>query len=302
MFELRDLERFLAVAEQRNFGRAAAVLGMSQPPLTRQIHALERDLGVQLFSRARRQIELTPAGRALVREARALLAQARVAAQTTREAADGTSGRLRVGYRGVARFRIVPVAIRLMRERLPNASVTLAESMTALLHDHVRARLLDMGILSGPVTAEGLCTATVSRSTIVLAVPVRHRLSKRTVVDVEDIAEESFVEVLSYDALGYHALVRGVCAQAGFVPRVVQEVDSVDTAAACVAAGVGISLVCAHLDVPFPGVVYRPLRPPGPRVDIVAIWREDDDNPLIRPFVSSLQQAAREDGTRRTGG
>jgi len=96
--------------------------------------------------------------------------------------------------------------------------------------------------------------------------------------------------------------VRGICAQAGFVPRVVQEVDSVDTAAACVAAGIGVALVCAHLDVPFPGVVYRALRPPGPRVDIVAVWREDDDNPLIRPFVSSLQHATREGGTGRTKG
>src|SRR6202048_5355059 len=106
MFELRDLQRFLAVAEQRNFGRAAAILGMSQPPLTRQIHELERELGVTLFSRARRQIELTPAGHALAREARALLAQARVAAQIAREAAEGQSGRLRGGCRGVARFRL----------------------------------------------------------------------------------------------------------------------------------------------------------------------------------------------------
>ena len=302
MFELRDLERFLAVAEQRNFGRAAAILGMSQPPLTRQIHELERELGVPLFSRARRQIELTPAGHALAREARALLAQARVAAQIARDAAEGTSGRLRVGYRGVARFRIIPAAVRLLNERLPNASVTLAESMTALLLDHVRARVLDMGVLSGPVTFEGLRTATVSRSRIVLALPKGHRLSKRAALNVEDLAEEPFVEVVSYDAIGYHGLVRGICAQAGFVPRVVQEVDSVDTAAACVAAGIGVSLVCAHLDVPFPGVVYRALRPPGPRVDIVAVWRDDDDNPLIRPFVSSLQQVAREDEQRRSNG
>ena len=302
MFELRDLERFLAVAEQRNFGRAAAILGISQPPLTRQIDELERELGVPLFSRARRQIELTPAGHALAREARALLAQARVVAQVARDAAEGTSGRLRVGYRGVARFRIIPAAIRPMHARLPNASVTLAESMTALLLDHARARLLDVGVLSGPVTADGLRTASISHSNIVLALPEGHRLTKRAEVNIEEIAEEPFVEVPELRRLGINALARGICAQAGFVPRVVQEVDAVDTAAACVAAGVGVALVCAHLDVPFPGVVYRALRPPGPRVDIVAVWREDDDNPLIRPFVSSLQQVAREDEQRRTNG
>ena len=104
------------------------------------------------------------------------------------------------------------------------------------------------------------------------------------------------------DAIGYHGLVRGICAQAGFVPRVVREVDSVDTAAARVAAGIGVALVCAHLGLPFPGVVYRALRPPGPRVDIAAVWREDDDNPLIQPVVSSLQHATREGGTGRTKG
>src|ERR1700676_3634855 len=105
-FELRDLECFLGVVEHRSFGRAAAALGMTQPALSRRIAGLERGLGVSLFSRARSQIELTPPGERLAREAPAVLAQAAIAQRVLQEASHGSKGHLRIGTRSAARFAL----------------------------------------------------------------------------------------------------------------------------------------------------------------------------------------------------
>jgi DNA-binding transcriptional LysR family regulator len=124
------------------------------------------------------------------------------------------------------------------------------------------------------------------------ALPNGHRLARRAVVAVSDLADEPFVELGQRESLGYREMTRAVCAAAGFVPRVVQEVDAIDAIVACVAAGLGVGLVHGENDVPVEGVAYRPIEPPGPQVDTVAIWRADNDNPLIPLFLDCLRTAA----------
>jgi DNA-binding transcriptional LysR family regulator len=294
MFELRDLERFMTVVEHRNFGRAAIALGMTQPQLSRRISNLERDLDAQLFSRAHRQIELTPAGELLAREARAVLAQAAIAERALRGAARGATGNVRLGTRSISRFKLLPEAIRLLHRTHPQAAVIVTEPLTGLLLGHLREGTLDMTLVRGPVNLEGgLELAKLRSDPLLIALPKDHRLSARRVVDVHDLADESFVEVAFYRSLGYRELTRGVCSRAGFVPHVVQAVETAETVVICVAAGIGVALMHdASRELPIDGVVYRPIRPHGPAVDLVAVWRRDDTNSLIPVLVRCLQAAA----------
>ena len=294
VFELRDLEQFIALVEHRNFGRAAAALGMTQPQLSRRIGALERDLGAVLFSREHRQIELTPAGELLLGEARTVLKQAALTERLLRDAARGATGHLRFGTRSTSQYGLVPAAIRRLREMHPQASVTLTGPLQGLLIEHLRQGTIDVIMVRGPVNLEGgLQSATLRSEPLAVGLPENHRLARRSVVDAADLADEAFVEIAWYQAFGYRELTRGYCARVGFVPRVVQAVDSSDMLAIAVAAGLGIALmVDTSRELPIPGLVFRALRPKPPAVDLQAVWRAADRNPLIPPFVRCLMNEA----------
>jgi DNA-binding transcriptional LysR family regulator len=295
VFELRDLEQFLALVEHRNFGRAATALGIAQPQLSRRIGALERELGVTLFSRAQRQISLTPAGELLFGEARAVLAQAGLAERLIRDAARGAIGHVRLGTRSTSQYTLVPGAIRRLREMHPHASVTLTGPLPGLQIEHLRQGTIDLTVVRGPVDlAGGLQAARLRSDPLAVGLPQDHRFARRSVVDAADLADEAFVEIAWYQAFGYRELTRGYCARVGFVPRVVQAVDTSDMLAMCVAAGLGIGLMpdTSH-ELSIPGLVFRPLRPKPPTVELQAVWRGDDKNPVIPPFVRCLMSEAR---------
>jgi DNA-binding transcriptional LysR family regulator len=302
MFELRDLECFLTVAEQRNFGRAAAALGIAQPALSRRIANLERDLGVALFSRARRQIELTPAGELLQRDAQAVLAQAALAERRLREAARGSMGHLRLGTRSLSRFALIPRAIRLLRATHPGVTVTVVDPLVALHLDYVRRGTIDMTVARGPVKLDGDLQCERLRSDpLVVALPEGHRLAGHRVVEVRDLAGEDFIEFAWFEAFIFKELARAVCARAGFVPRVVEEADSTDSLLLCVAAAGGVALIHdVDREVRIPGIVYRRIHPAEPPIDLYAVWRRGDPNPIIPPFVECIAAVARARPSART--
>lgn len=284
----------MAIVAHRNFGRAATDLGMTQPALSRGISALEHKLGMALFSRARRQIELTPAGELLSREASAVLAQAALADRVMREAAGRTRGNLRLGTRSISRYLLIPHAIRRLREINPRFSVTVTPALPALQVEHLRNGVFDLTVLRGPLKFDGdLRRARLRSDPMVVALPERHPLADSRVVDARELAEEAFVERAPSESQGHKELARSVCARAGFEPHVVHEVDTIDTLVLCVAAGMGVALMHdARYELPIPGVVYRPISPAGPPVELSAIWRADDRNPVIEPFVECLDFAA----------
>jgi DNA-binding transcriptional LysR family regulator len=294
-FELRDLECFLAVVEHRSFGRAAAALGTTQPAVSRRIAGLERGLGVSLFSRARPQIELTPPGESLAREAPAVLAQAAIAQRVLHEASNGSKGHLRIGTRSGARYVLIPEAIRRLRMEYPEISITLGDPMLSFKLEQVREGTFDLAFVRGPVDLrDGFTAEQVRSDPLVVAVPDRHRLAAKAVVDMRDLATERFVEFALRRGFGSKALVRGVCAAAGFIPNVVQEVETVDMLVTCVAAGIGIALMYdASRELAIPGVAYRPLRQERKMVPMYAVWRASDTNPMIAPFVRHLKEAAK---------
>jgi DNA-binding transcriptional LysR family regulator len=302
-FELRDLECFMAIVEHRNFGRAAAAVGIAQPALSRRIGALERNLGAILFSRARRQIELTPVGEVLAREARALLAQSAAAGRVVNRAAHGAAGHLRIGTRSTSRYMLIPAAMRILRATHPEVVVTLTDPLIGRQVENLRNGAFDMTVVRGPVNLSGgLQSERLRSDPLVVALPADHPLAAREVVAVRDLVEEPFVEIAWYETFGYKDLVRGVCAREGFIPRVVQEVDTIETVAMCVAAGSGIAFMHdASRELPIPGIAYRPLEPAQPPVELQAIWRSSDTNPLIPAFLRALRIAATSGGPSLKG-
>lgn len=293
MFELRDLECFLAIVEYKTFHRAAKVLNIAQPPLSRRIAALERELGGPLFSRQSRQIELTEMGIAFADEARVVLEQARLAGRVARDFGRGFRGHVRVAYVGSSGYSIIPAAVQSFRVAHPRASVSLRAIFGHRQIDALRAGTIDVALSRGPVDLPDLQAKRLRADRFVVALHKNHRLAHRTKISVADLADEPFVALPASPHGGTSDLVRTICARAGFVPNVVQEVDAGAILAACVAAGMGVGLVSESLQaLPLRGIVYRSITPVAPTADLSAVSRSDNTNPLVPVFIEHLRTAA----------
>src|SRR5215207_3521737 len=194
--ELRHLRYFVAVAEELHFGRAAERLRIAQPPLSRQIRDLEREIGSALFERGSRGVELTPAGLAFLPEARLTLAQAERAQRTAQRAARGETGRLRVGFVEAATFSgILPDVLGFFRMHLPDIGLSLFEMDSLQQAEAFRDGRIDLGILhSPPADADRWLRAeSVYSDPLVAALPHTHRLAGRARLALADLAGDSFV-------------------------------------------------------------------------------------------------------------
>ncbi len=295
--ELRHLRYFVAVAEELHLGRAAERLRIAQPPLSRQIRDLEREVGTPLFERVPRGVELTPAGRAFLPEARLTLAQAERAQRTARRAAQGETGRLRVGFvETAADAAVLPDVLGFFRMHLPDVGVSLFEMDALQQAEALRTERIDLGILHSLPTdaAQWLRVEPVYDDPIVAAVPQTHALAGRARLTLKELATESFVLFPRPTApVLYDALIAR-CRAAGFSPRVVQEAAGWHTLAGLVAAGVGVAFVPESLaELRRPGVVYTPL--PGLKVELrmVAAWKRGARSPVRERFVTTLRTIAR---------
>ena len=262
--ELRHLRYFVAVAEELHFGRAAERLHIAQPPLSRQIRDLERELGTPLFERGRRGVELTPAGRAFLPEARLTLAQAERAQRTAQRAAGGEIGRIRVGFSEAATYsEILPDVLAFFRMHLPNIGISLFEMEPLQQAEALRDGRIDLGILQSPPpdADRWLRVDVVYASPLVAALPRGHPLADRTRLSLADLADEPFVLWGRGGAPRFYDTLIDACARAGFEPRIVYRARGVDARLSYIAAGLGVGLEAeTYAVVQRPGLVFVPLR------------------------------------------
>ncbi|RVV97300.1 LysR family transcriptional regulator [Mesobaculum littorinae] len=266
MIDLRKMEQFVAVAEERHFHRAAHRLGMSQPPLTVAIRKLEEDLGVDLIARGpHRVLGLTAAGAAFLHEARATLRQARHAIATARETGAGRTGLIRLGYVGSALYGRLPETIRAFRKARPSVRLELREATTAAQIAGLRAGTLDAGIVIPPIPkSEGIELRRFDRDRLCIALSADHPLADRSDLSLATLGDEEFVLWPMAEGRGFHLQVIRLCADAGFVPNVTQEAHGMHAVLSLVAVGAGVSVVPESMARFRPDrIAYRPIAATG---------------------------------------
>ncbi|HZT95856.1 MAG TPA: LysR substrate-binding domain-containing protein [Chloroflexota bacterium] len=287
--ELRQLRYFIAVAEELQFTRAAARLHIAQPPLSQQIRLLERELGTPLLHRTTRRVELTPAGKAFLEEARRTVAQAEIARQTARAVARTVSANFVLGFVDSSLYAYLPQLLRQYRRLCPTVQVSLREmaseeQIRALQRGEIHAGLVRR-TPAGPL----LKFEEIGRERLMVALPADHPLASRPAVAVADLKMEPFVFPDRSAAPGLHDRLLGLIRQAGFVPRIAEVASEGHTIIGLVAAGAGVSIIPETLTAVGTDVVaFRPLARSSASLGMYVAWRKDDAS---APLVAFLQVA-----------
>lgn len=285
--ELRHFIYFITVAEELHFGRAAERLHMTQPPLSKQIQQLEQEIGVVLFKRNKRHVELTTAGEFFLPEARQVLAQASQAVDTAQRAQRGEFGRLVIGFVGSASYDILPRFIREYRRIFPDVAVLLHELSTP---DQISALIgsrIDIGLLHPPVSTSLIEAEPVKRGFAALALPKNHPLAKKDKIQIEDLRDQSFIVVSREIWPGLYDEFLSLFREIGFSPKIVQEATEYQMVVGLVSAGIGIGVVPDGAEKLFNlEVVYRRIdgHPLGAVLSMAHLKK--NTNPAMKQFIS----------------
>jgi DNA-binding transcriptional LysR family regulator len=284
--ELRHLRAFVAVADELHFGRAAARLHMAQPPLSQLIRRLEGELGVTLFDRNRRRVELSEAGAELLGAARDAVAAADRMAERASDVADGRAGALTIGFVGSAAAGALPEIVRRARIEAPGLRLTLRELTSARQQAALREGTIHAGLLREPPAAPGLRSAVIRHEPLLAALPAGHRLCARRRVSVADLADDPWVLFPREEGPAFFDRIAALCHGAGFAPRIEQEAIYMPTIVNLVGAGLGVSLVPAAMrDIAPAEVEMRRVSEPEARIPLVLAWRDDGGGPALRRFL-----------------
>lgn len=294
--ELRQLRYFVTVADEMHFGRAAQRLHMTQPPLSQAIQQLEAALGgVPLFARTSRSVALTPAGAALLPEARRILQQTAALPDLARRAASGASGRLSLAFVSTADYSVLPPVLREFREAYPDVEIDLREATTDVQIEELLQGRIDVGLLIPPLPdrARGqLDYLTVLTEPLILAVPKGLSVLRgKTKVALQALADQPLVIFPRRIAPALHDAILACYHDAGLTPRIGQEAIQMQTIIGLVSAGMGIALVPQSVsNLKRPGVDYRPLANRTPLVETGLAWRRDNASPVLRAFLELLRK------------
>ncbi len=292
MTDLRQLRYFIAVAEERNVHRAAVRLHVSQPPLTRQIKALEGSLGVQLFRRTHWGVELTQAGQTLLSEARSIKAHIDHGLDRTRRVGRGESGRLDVGVFGSGALFLVPQVLRRYSVLYPDVQIVLLNVMLSAQVEALRQRRLLITFDRYLPEDQDIIVEIVVRERQLVALQKDNPLAKRSVVPMQALARERFI--VGRDAR--HAnRIAALCQANGFDPRIGQEAGDMVTGLALVANGYGVQIVPESIrTVSMPGLVYRPIKAKGDSsIDLQCAYRRDETSLLLAALLGVVREFSR---------
>jgi DNA-binding transcriptional LysR family regulator len=290
--DLRRLRSFATLAEERHFGRAAERLHLAQPALSQQIKQLERELGVTLFTRTTRRVDLTEAGTRLAEHARAVLGGVDRAGDDMARLADGRAGRVSVGFVGTATYDVLPRVARQVRRELPDVELELrGELLSPQLVAGLADRTYDLALLRpDPLGDPGLDVRTLRSERLVAVLPAHHPLAHRRRIGLDLLRDEPFVMHPSGHRSSIHERVLQACAAAGFEPSPVLEVAETATLVVFVAAGLGVALVPEPVrSLGLDGVAYVALTD-APRVDLALAARAAEPAPAAARVAAVIEQ------------
>jgi len=287
---IRHLWLFLAVAEEENFSKAAARLGMSQPPLTEQIQVLEQALKLKLFERSRRGAKLTPAGAAILPAVRKFAQQLERLELAVREAAAGQTGLLTIGAISSAMLDVLPSFLATLKKRYPDLTVSVREIDSAEAIPSLESGDVDLAFarLEGDL-GESIDSMPLKQDKLAVALPKGHRFSKMARIRLASLADEDFVMFSRRVSPVYFDGLTAACLAHGFSPRVIHETRSVSSQVAFVGCGQGIALVPASMKKLAPeSVVLRPLKESLQVVTTAVAWSKTRNSPLLQEITALL--------------
>lgn len=289
---LPQLYAFVVLAEELHFGRAAARLGIAQPPLSQQIRRLEDKVGYALFSRAPGHIGLTPAGRELLPAARHALTDLADGLTAARDVGSGKAGRLRIGFAASLALTVLPGLLRTFRQHFPAVDVDIQEMTTAPQLAALRERTIDVGLLREPPAHDAdLGFETVLTEPFVAVLPSSHPLTAQRTVRVEQLADHPFVLLPRVVGPPLYDQITNLCIAAGFTPQVTQHAVEWQTVCALVETGLGVSLAPESIRrIRLKGVAFRKIEPDTAHTRVAVAWRKNDSNPLVPRLLAALNQ------------
>jgi DNA-binding transcriptional LysR family regulator len=298
--ELRHLRYFVVVAEEQNVTRAAERLHVSQPPLSRQIHDLEAELGVQLFHRTAKSLALTEAGKIFLNEARAVLLRVDKAVETVRTVARGDRGSLRIGYAPSLAVELLPNALRVLEHEQPGVRVSLHDISTVECVEKLAARKLDvaLSIRPGRERMRGLVFEKLVTYPICCAVGTAHPLAKKRTVTLAQVRQERLLGYSKADYPEYYEWIGSLFKPGEIDPCRFEEYDSATGLIAAVEAGRGIAFVSSSMQcLAGPRLKLLAVSPALPPLVVGALYAsssESDVPALVRQFVLAVKTAAKE--------
>jgi DNA-binding transcriptional LysR family regulator len=300
IMELRHLKYFITVAEELNFRKAAERLHIEQPPLSRQIHQLEEELGVSLFARNKRGVALTEAGEAFLGEARLTIAQADRTARVAQQFNGTQPKRLTIGYLICAFDRLLSQIIQAFRTSSPDVEIVLKGMHTVPQIEALFAGEIDVGFVYFPVNQPELLTQLVLREPLVLILPGDHPLAALPTIPLASLADEPMLIYPRFVRPDLYDLIITLCYEAGFQAQIVQEATPRELLASLVEAGVGLALVEGSDESRHnPGVVYRPIAESTPYLDMGAVWHKNRSSAIVNQFISVVKQSINFDDQRQ---
>ena len=290
--DLRQWRQFVAVAQELHFGRAALRLHMTQPPLTQGIAQLERTLGVKLFNRTKRSVQLTVQGAALLADAQDLLARANDLVALARAQADGSAGRLRLAFVSTVGFSLLPSWLMAFRAACPAVQLELVEATGDVQSELLTRDEVDAGfVLHAPGFApqESGCRI-VAQEPLVVAMPGSHPLASKRLLRVADLLTQPLVMFPRRIAPSLWDAIFGTYHAAGQLPVVTQEAIQMQTIVNLVSAGLGVAWVPASVqEFQRSGVVYRAVQGHSLACETSLVWRRS--SPALERFLSCRPQA-----------
>ncbi len=294
--ELRHLRYFIAVAEELHFGRAAERLGISQPPLSQQIQALEEEIGARLFERTNRRVELTDAGRLFLDESRQVLAQVDKAVLLARRAHLGELGELKIGFTSSAPFTsTIPSSIHAFRKAYPDVHLDLQEMSSRQVLKALLEESLQVGVIRPLALPDAVHWVELFREPLVAVLRADHPLAAGSEdgLAIAALAEELFVFFPRSYGTGLYDQVIALTRQAGFSPRIAQEASEAMTIIGLVSAGLGVSILPASFRrTRVDGVVYRTLSDPEATTAVWLVRRQNEGSPLALSFIDLVTREA----------
>ena len=290
--ELRHIRYFLAVAEERHFTRAAAKVGIGQPPLSQQIKDLEAEIGTQLFHRLAHGAELTPAGEAFLEGVKEMPALAQRATKAAQRAARGETGSLRVGFTASSAFNtVVPSAIRAFRRAYAGVELTLEEANTTRLVAGLQDGSFDVAFLRpGGAESEAFQLRLLSEEPMMVALPARHPAAGQQEVELAILKDDPFLLFPRSIGPTLYDGIMGACREAGFEPKIGQLAPQIASIINFVAAELGVSIVPASMSqLQVSGVIYRPIAGQAPTARLALAYRRGETSAVVRNFIARAE-------------